>query len=162
MTHLTGLIEIGGRTRALVVMVVSLAVLSSATIALAESPSPTGQWQTVSDVTGKATSIVRISLENGALVGMIEKLIREPGEDPNPLCTACPDEKRDQPVQGMTTLWGLEKDGADWNGGFILDPDNGKTYRSELRVTDGGEQLEVRGYIGFSLFGRTQVWIRKK
>ena len=162
MTHLTSLIESNCRTRALVVMTASLVMLLSATVAFAESPSPTGQWQTVSDVTGKATSIVRITLENSALVGMIETLIREPGEDPNPLCTACPDEKKDQPVQGMTILWGLEKDGADWNGGFILDPEDGKTYRSKLRVTDGGEKLEVRGYIGFSLFGRTQVWIRKK
>ncbi len=161
MTQWKNLIERRSRSHILVSSAISLALLT-ASIGFAESLSPVGQWQTVSDVTGKATSIVRISLENGELVGMIEKLIREPGQDPNPLCTECPDEKKDQPVQGMTILWGLEQDDEEWNGGFILDPDNGKTYRSELRVTDGGEKLEVRGYIGFSLFGRTQVWIRKR
>ena len=154
-------IERSYRSQVLVSTATSLALLT-ASVGFAESLSPVGQWQTVSDVTGKATSIVRITLENGELAGIIETLIREPGQDPNPICTECPDEKKDQPVQGMTILWGLEQDDEEWNGGFILDPDNGKTYRSELRVTGDGEKLEVRGYIGFSLFGRTQVWIRKQ
>jgi uncharacterized protein (DUF2147 family) len=131
-----------------------------ASVASAESRTPVGLWTTVSDVTGEATSTVRITLKNGELLGRIEKLIRKPGEDPNPLCTECPDEKKDQPVQGLTILWGLKNDDDEWNGGFVLDPDDGRTYRSELRVTDDNRKLEVRGYIGFSLFGRTQVWIR--
>lgn len=133
----------------------------AASFASAESTTPIGLWETVSDVTGEATGTVRITLEDGELVGRIEKLIRKPGEDPDPLCTKCPDEKKDQPVQGMTILWGLEKDQEEWNGGHILDPDDGRTYRSELRVTDDNRKLEVRGYIGFSLFGRTQVWNRR-
>lgn len=132
-----------------------------ASFASEESTTPIGLWETVSDVTGEATGTVRITLEDGGLVGRIEKLIRKPGEDPNPLCTKCPDEKKDQPVQGMTILWGLEKDDEEWNGGYVLDPDDGRTYRSELRVTDDNRKLEVRGYIGFSLFGRTQVWNRR-
>jgi len=161
MTHLTALIERKHRTCALVVIAFSIAVLP-AMVAFATRPSPIGEWETISDVTGEATAIVQITLENGELVGKIDKLIREPGQDPNPLCNACPGEKKDQPVQGLTILWGLEKGDDNWDGGFILDPDNGRTYRSELRVTDNNEKLEVRGYIGFSLFGRTQVWIRKK
>ena len=161
MMHLTALIESKRRTCVLVSIAFGVALLR-ATVAFAIPPSPIGQWETVSDVTGEVTSIVRITLEDGELVGEIEKLVREPGQDPNPLCTACPDEKKDQPVQGLTILWGLEKRGDKWGGGFILDPNNGKTYRSELRVTDNNEKLEVRAYIGISLLGRTQVWIRKK
>ena len=161
MTQWMDLIEISTRRQIVLLITISLALLT-APIGFAESFSPVGQWEAVSDVTGEATSVIRIILENGQLAGIIEKLIREPGQDPNPLCTKCPDEKKDQPVQGMTILWGLEKDDEEWNGGFVLDPKSGKTYRSELRVTDDGGKLEVRGFIGFSLFGRTQVWIRKE
>ncbi len=137
-------------------------VLLSTTIANAESTSPVGTWETISDVTGKPTSIVEITLEGEQLLGKIEKLILDPTEDQNPLCSACPDKKKDQPIQGLTILWGLKKADGEWNDGFILDPENGKTYGSELRVTEDNQKLQVRGYIGFSLFGRTQVWTRKK
>lgn len=144
------------------VLITACLVPSIASYASAESTTPIGLWETVSDVTGEATGTVRISLEDGGLVGRIEELIRKPGEDPDPVCTKCPGEKKDQPVQGMTILWGLQKDDEEWNGGYILDPDDGRTYRSELHVTDDNGKLEVRGYIGFSLFGRTQVWNRRE
>ena len=63
----------------------------------------------------------------------------------------------------MEILWGMKKKKDDeWKGGEILDPKNGKTYSCRLRLKDDGKKLEVRGYIGFSLFGRSQMWLREK
>lgn len=126
----------------------------------AQSPSPEGRWKTISDKTGEATSVVKITLEHGMLVGRVDELFRKPGQNPNPICTLCPDEKKDQPIKGLTILWGLKEDGDEWNGGYILDPDNGKSYKCFVKVVEGGAKLHVRGYIGFSLLGRAQVWER--
>ncbi len=126
----------------------------------AQNLSPVGQWKTISDKTGEAQSFIKIWIDNGELIGKIEKLVRKPGQDPNPLCDQCSGEKKDQPIQGMTVIWSLTQDDDEWNGGYILDPDNGKTYRCIVRVVDNGRKLHARGYIGFSLFGRTQVWHR--
>jgi len=127
---------------------------------LAEELSPVGLWKTVSDKTGEPKSFVMITLENGELVGKIEKLIRKPGQNPNPLCKNCPGDKKDQPIQGMGILWGLTEDEDEWSGGYILDPNNGKSYKCLVQVVENGRKLQVRGYIGFSIFGRTQIWHR--
>lgn len=110
------------------------------------------------DASGKPKSVVRIWEEEGALKGSVESLILEAGEDPAPRCTKCDGDRKDQPVVGMIILWGLRRDGAEWSGGRILDPDNGSVYRCLLRPVAGGQKLEVRGYLGISLLGRTQTW----
>ncbi len=127
---------------------------------LAQDLSPEGRWKTISDKTGKAESILKVWIEDGKLSGKIVQLFPPPGKDPNPICNKCSGEKKDQPIKGMTILWGFTHDEDEWNGGYILDPDNGKTYRCIVRVVDNGRKLHVRGYIGFSIFGRTQVWHR--
>lgn len=106
---------------------------------------------------------MRIVEVNGVLHGRLEKLFLEPGEDQNPRCTSCSDTRRDQPVMGMTILTGLkrEADSTSWSGGEILDPGNGKIYKIKATLTDGGRKLEVRGYIGVPLLGRTQTWVRE-
>ena len=60
----------------------------------------------------------------------------------------------------MKILRGLRWDGEEYSGGEILDPDDGSVYRCKLRVTGAGQKLEVRGFIGISLFGRTQIWLQ--
>lgn len=122
--------------------------------------SPVGLWKTVDDKSGKVRSIVRISEANGELSGKIEKLFRDPGEEPNPKCDKCEGVRKDQPVLGMVFMSGLKKDGDEFSGGEILDPDNGKVYRSKMSLIEGGKKLKVRGYIGTPLFGRSQVWVR--
>jgi len=128
-------------------------------IAAAAETSPVGTWKTIDDDTHRPKAIVEISEQNGVLSGKIVKLFRNPGEDPAPRCKECQGERHDQPVLGMTILWDLHHDGDVWDGGEILDPENGKTYRCKVRVGDDGN-LEVRGFIGLSLLGRTQVWER--
>jgi len=121
--------------------------------------SPVGTWKTIDDDTHEPKALVQISEDGGVLSGKIVKLFRKPDEDPAPLCKECRGERHDQPVLGMTILWNMHRDGDEWNGGEILDPENGKTYRCKLQVGDDGN-LQVRGFIGFSLLGRTQVWER--
>ena len=122
--------------------------------------SPVGVWKTIDDETGQAKSLIRIVESNGVLSGKIEKLLT-PGKE-NSKCDKCEGELKDQPVLGMEILKGLRKGDDVWEGGTILDPNNGKTYRSQLQVVDGGKKIEVRGYIGIPLLGRSQIWLREQ
>jgi len=140
------------------VRILSTALLVAAFAAHAQT-SPVGTWKTIDDETHQPKAIVEIGEHDGVLSGKIVKLFRKPGEDPAPRCKECSGERHDQPVLGMTILWNLRHDGDVWTGGEILDPENGKTYRCKVRVGDDGN-LEVRGFIGFALLGRTQVWER--
>lgn len=127
---------------------------------LAAAPSPVGSWRTIDDETHKPRALVTIEEHDGIVSGHIVRLFREPGEDPNPLCVDCPAERHNQPVLGMTILWNFRQDGNAWTGGEVLDPEEGKIYRATLRLHDNGARLEVRGYIGVPLLGRSQVWER--
>jgi len=137
-----------------------LFALTCAAPARGDSGSPVGIWKTIDDETHEARALVEISEHDGVLAGRVIELFRRPGEDPNPLCKDCEGERRDQPVLGMTILWNLHHDGDVWDGGEILDPEEGKTYR--CRLHPAGDRLEVRGYIGISLLGRTQIWERAR
>jgi uncharacterized protein (DUF2147 family) len=124
--------------------------------------SPVGLWKTIDDATGKPKSLVRITETNGELSGKIEKLFREPNEDQNPMCEKCEGAMKAQPIIGMTILTGLKKDGESWTGGQVIDPKNGKTYKAKVTPIDGGKKLEMRGYIGMPMLGRTQTWVREQ
>lgn len=156
------------RTRSLGLAV---AVVIAATFALvplaagAQEKSPVGLWKTIDDHSGKPKSLIRISVAGGEYSGRIEKLFREPNEEQNPKCDKCEDARKDQPIIGMTILTGMQQDKQDSNGyggGQILDPADGKIYRSKMALTDDGKKLNVRGYIGVPLLGRTQTWLREE
>ena len=139
-----------------------IAMMFAMPAAWAQTASPVGLWKTVDDETGKPKALVHITEQNGALEGKIEKLFREPNEDQNPKCVACTDSRKNQPIVGMTIVSGLKKDGNEYTGGEILDPAKGKVYKSKATLRDGGQKLEVRGYIGAPMFGRSQVWHREQ
>ena len=130
-------------------------------VASAAQTTPAGLWRIIDDATGKAKALVRIVETTGVLSGRIEHLF-----DPDPKwdgrCDRCRDDRKDQPVLGMTILTGARKDGDGYKDGEILDPENGNVYRCVLRLTGNGDRLEVRGFIGFALFGRTQIWLRER
>jgi uncharacterized protein (DUF2147 family) len=128
----------------------------------AQDASPVGLWKTIDDHSGKPKSLIRITESNGELRGKIEKLFRDPGEDQNPKCDKCEDARKDQPIIGMTILTGMKPDGGSYDGGWILDPANGKIYKSKMSLANDGKALDVRGYIGVPLFGRTQTWLREE
>jgi len=121
-----------------------------------------GKWKTIDDETHKPKSVVQIwkSKKDGKYYGKIIKLYREPGEEPNPKCTECTDYRKDKPIIGMTIIKYLVKDGDQWVNGKILDPANGNIYKCKVWIEDG--KLQVRGYLGFSLIGRSQTWLPYK
>jgi uncharacterized protein (DUF2147 family) len=123
--------------------------------------SPVGLWKTIDDKTNKPRSIVKIIEENGEFKGVVEKGLVE-GESAERVCDKCDPPRKGQKILGMTFMWGLKKDGNEFKGGEILDPDNGKIYKCKMKLVDGGKKLDVRGFIGISLIGRTQTWIREE
>ncbi len=139
----------------------ALAALAGAP-AHAEDGSPVGLWKNIDDASGKPKALIRITESNGVLQGKLEKLFRGADQDPNPKCEKCEGANKDVPILGLTFMWGLKKDGEEYNGGEILDPDNGKVYKSKVQLADGGKKLQVRGYLGVPMFGRSQTWLRQE
>jgi uncharacterized protein (DUF2147 family) len=118
---------------------------------------PAGRWRTVDDKTGKAKAIIVLYEEKGLLFGRVETLV---DPDAVKICDKCSDERKGQAVTGMVVVRRMKKDGDEYTGGDILDPKNGSVYRCKMRLVDQGRKLSVRGYLGFSVFGRSQTWIR--
>ncbi|MGQ0579016.1 MAG: DUF2147 domain-containing protein [Betaproteobacteria bacterium] len=143
-------------------LVAAMLMVMLACRALADTSSPAGVWKSIDDKTGKERSIIRITEVNGEFKGVVEKIFDQPGDDPAHLCKECKDERKDKPIIGMTILWGLKKDGNGWSGGEILDPKNGKIYRARMSLSEDSKSLNVRGFIGVSLIGRTQTWWREQ
>lgn len=127
----------------------------------AQNLSPVGYWQTVSDRTGNPSGVVQITEKNGVLYGKIVAIFEQGGNKPTDRCVNCKGDLYNKPILGMTVMWGLRDSGeGQWSGGKILDPKIGKIYNCKLKVYGEGKYMRVRGYIGFSLLGRTQIWMR--
>ena len=118
-----------------------------------------GKWKSIDDETGKALGIVEIYEENGKIYGKIIDILIP--KDRNKTCQNCEGEDKGKPILGLTVIKGLKKDGDEYNGGHILDPKHGKLYKCYLNL-ENEDKLKIRGYVGISLFGRTQYWHRIK
>ncbi|MBZ8141859.1 hypothetical protein CLD22_18375 [Rubrivivax gelatinosus] len=136
---------------------IGFALAAAASAAMAQA-TPQGLWRTIDDDSGKEKSLVRIVDNGGVFGGRIEKLLDPSKQDAK--CDKCSDARKGQPVLGMTILENVRKNADEpyWDGGTILDPNNGKSYRVRLTPKDGGKTLEVRGFIG--PFYRNQTWQR--
>ena len=135
---------------------IALSLLLAAGAALAQA-TPVGLWKTIDDDGKTEKSLVRITDAAGVLSGKVEKIFEVAKQ--NEVCEKCSDERKNQPVLGMTIIRGAKKaDDGHWEGGDITDPNNGKVYKLRLKPLDGGKRLEVRGYIG--PFYRNQQWLR--
>ena len=126
----------------------------------ASQPTPIGLWKTIDDETNKPKALVRVRDEGGRLTGTIEKLFDAP--EPNPVCEACKDERKGKPIIGLKIVDDVKKFDDHWGDGKILDPKTGKVYSVRMTPIEGGSKLEVRGFIGFALLGRTQTWLREE
>ena len=149
-------------TLALRTAALGLALAFASGLAAAQTASPAGLWKTVDDNTKKEKSLVRIVETNGVFTGKVEKVI-DPDSPKDATCKDCTDDRKDKPVVGMTIIRNMKQSAADklvFEGGDILDPNNGKVYSAKLKLVDNGSKLEVRGFIGISLLGRTQTWVR--
>ncbi len=119
-----------------------------------------GRWKTIDDATGKPKSVVEIQQgRDGRLTGKVVEIL-DLKDGPNPPCKACKGATRGKPIKGLTILWGLKAAGeGKWDGGRVLDPENGKDYKAKLELLDGGRKLGMSGCIAFIC--RQQVWIRQ-
>jgi len=136
---------------------ITAALLSIAGAVWAQA-TPAGLWKTIDDETKQEKSLVRIADTAGVFSGKVEKILDAAKQDGK--CEKCTDGRKDKPVLGMTIVEGVKKnaDEAWFDGGTILDPNNGKTYKVRMTPKDGGKSLEVRGFIG--PFYRNQTWQR--
>ena len=140
--------------------------IASALISLMALPalaqmSPVGLWKTIDDKDGSAKSEIRIVDNAGVFTGKIEKIL-DPKAKPGELCVECTDDRKGQPMLGLEIIRGVRRvEGqAVWDGGTIVEPSTGKIYKMKMTPIEGGAKLEMRGFIGFSLLGRTQTWLR--
>ncbi|MCU0927350.1 MAG: DUF2147 domain-containing protein [Hydrogenophaga sp.] len=136
---------------------VAIAFSLASSVAMAQM-TPEGLWRNVDDKTGEAKAEIRIAATaSGALNGKVERALTQSSE---PNCSLCTDDRKDKPKLGMEIIRGAKKSdgGAVWEGGKILDPENGKEYTLRMTPLEDGRKLQIRGYIG--PFYRTQIWTR--
>ena len=122
---------------------------------------PVGVWKTIDDKTKTEKAQIRITEAGGVYSAKIEKLLAADAK-PDAVCDKCSDDRKDKPIVGMEIMRGVKRGDGDntWDGGTILDAAEGKVYKVRLQTADGGKKLEVRGYVGMPMMGRTQTWIR--
>ena len=128
--------------------------------ASAADPTAIGLWEQVDESSGKAESWFKISERNGAYEGNIVKIFQKPGEDENWVCHKCEGAEKGAPVLGLALIKGMKRNGMSYEDGTIMDPRDGSIYRALMKLSPDGQKLEVRGYLGISLFGQSQVWNR--
>jgi uncharacterized protein (DUF2147 family) len=126
----------------------------------AADPSAAGLWEQVDENSGKPESWFKIVERNGAFEGNIVKIFFKPGEDENWVCAKCEGAEKGAPVLGLTLIKAMKRSGLSYEEGTIMDPRDGSVYRALMKLSPDGQKLEVRGYLGISLFGRSQVWNR--
>lgn len=124
---------------------------------LIHSQSVIGKWKTIDDETGDAKSIVEVYSKSGKIYAKVIEILDL--EHKNSVCIKCSGEDKNKSILGLIVIKGLIKDGFEYNSGEILDPKNGKLYKCALSL-ESKDKLKIRGYIGFSLLGRTQYWYR--
>jgi uncharacterized protein (DUF2147 family) len=146
------------RITSCLILLCFLEVITTGARATETEPSPVGLWKTLDDRTHKPRAIIRIYEEKGIFLGRIENSF-----DPEELtarCEKCSGDRKDAPVIGLVIMRGITKQGSEYRGGEILDPETGSIYRCRFTISTEGEKLFVRGYLGLAVFGRTQTWTR--
>jgi uncharacterized protein (DUF2147 family) len=126
----------------------------------AAEPTAAGLWEQVDENSGKAESWFKIIERNSVFEGTLVKIFFKPGEDENWVCSKCEGAEKGAPVLGLTLIKGMQRNGTSYENGTIMDPRDGSVYRALMQLSPDGRKLEVRGYLGISLFGRSQVWNR--
>jgi len=150
----------GASLRKSIVMVAVVLIGAADLPVRAAEPTAAGLWEQVDDNTGKPESWFKITERNGVYVGNLVKIFFKPGEDENWVCDRCEGAEKGAPVLGLALIKGMRRNGYSYENGTIMDPRDGSVYRALMRLSRDGNKLEVRGYLGISLFGRSQTWNR--
>ncbi len=155
------------KSKAFPAMALVIAVGWAASVEAAE-PAPTvpsteptaaGLWQELDPSTHIGAWFFIFQKDN-VYYGAMVKMFVPPGKDPNPICTACSGDQHNQPSLGLVMIKGMQRNGRHYENGTILDPRDGNVYNANMEVTEDGQKLKLRGYLGIPLFGQTQVWKR--
>ena len=141
-------------------LICSICVFVALPVFVRADISPEGRWKIVRDKSHQPVAIIKVFQQNGEFRGMIDEILSESAGKPSPRCQNCPGSLKGQPIEGLVIMQGLKREGDQFGGGHILDPDTGNYYRLKMSLGPDGKTLLVRGYLGVSLLGRTQTWYR--
>jgi uncharacterized protein (DUF2147 family) len=124
----------------------------------------TGLWEEYNDDTGNVDALIRIKkLPDNTYEGTIEKILPDSVENSKLTCTRCQGGLRNQPLLGLRILSGMKrKDEENFEGGGILDPDDGETYSCRIRLSEDGNTIQVTGYLNLYWVGQSEIWKRAR
>ncbi len=146
------------RIVASLVIAVGSALLSNAVFAASLDGT---QWQTVDEKTGEKKAIIQLNENSGQVSGKIIKVLDSKKAKAN--CEKCTGSLKNKPIEGLQILTGMRADGTNqWSNGKLVDPETGKIYSGKINLSDNGQSLKLRGYVGSPVFGRSQTWQRVK
>ena len=146
------------KARIAILAIAAVAALAASIPSRAQEPTAAGLWQKLDEDTKKPIIWFLFVDRGGVFEGYAAKMFPEPGEDPNPACTRCTDDRKGAPLLGLSMIRGMKRNGLRYEGGTILDPRDGSVYKAVMTLDPAKKELILRGYVGFEFLGKNDIW----